>query len=294
MSIRWVLTGLGVLSLSSVWAAAPPRSDSTQASNLAQLTAEQIVARNLAARGGAPAWAAIHTMQMSGKLDAGRERKDGGAVVTSARQAKARERSLAEQIFAGKAPVPTIKVIRLPFKLDLQRPNRMRLEIPFQGDTAVQTYDGRNGWKLRPFLGRHDAEAFNAEELAVASEQQELDGPLANLAAKGTKVAVDGTDVIEGHPAYRLKLTLKSGAVRRLWIDGQSFLDVKFEGRPRRFDGKLRPVYTYYRDYRPEHGLMVAHRLETAVEGVGLREYIDIEKVAFNIELSGAQFGKPL
>src|SRR5258708_4577459 len=175
MSIRWVLTGLGVLSLSSVWAAAPPRLDSTQVSNLAQLTAEQIVARNLAARGGAP--------------------------VTSARQAKARERSLAEQIFAGKAPVPTTRVIRLPFKLDLQRPNRMRLEIPFQGDTAIQTYDGRNGWKLRPFLGRHDIEAFNAEELAVASEQQELDGPLANLAAKGTKVALGGTDVIEAQPA---------------------------------------------------------------------------------------------
>jgi hypothetical protein len=231
---------------------------------------------------------------MSGRLDAGYERKDGGTLVTSLQQAKLRARSLAEQIFAGKASSAAPKVIRLPFTLDLARPNRMRLEVPFQGDTAVQTYDGTNGWKLRPFLGRRELEQFNSEELAVASEQQELDGPLVNLGAKGTRITLEGTDTIEGHAAYRLKLALKNGGVRHLWIDGQSFLDIKFEGTPRRVAGKVRSVYTYYSDYRPEHGLLMAHHLETAVEGTRQRQSIDIEKVALNIELRETRFARPL
>ena len=39
------------------------------------------------------------------------------------------------------------------------------------GDTAVQVFDGQQGWKLRPFLGRREVEAFTPAELAQAQEQ---------------------------------------------------------------------------------------------------------------------------
>ncbi|MDB6162019.1 MAG: putative signal peptide protein [Gammaproteobacteria bacterium] len=293
MRMGWAFIGAGVLSLSPVWTTAAAAAEPAKAA-LPSLTAREIVDRNLTARGGAAAWAAVHTMRISGMVDAGQERKDGGNVVTSLQQAKAHERSLAAQIFAGKAPVQTSKLIRLPYKLEVARPNRMRLEVSFGGQQAVQVFDGANGWKLRPFLGRHEVESFTPEELTLASDEQELDGPLVNFAAKGTEVVLEGTDTVEGRKAYRLRLKLKSGHVRHLWIDAQSFLEVKYEGAPRRFDGKMRATYTLYRNYAAENGLMLAHRLETVLEGVRQTHSIDIDKVAFNVDVGQKAFGKPM
>ncbi len=38
---------------------------------------------------------------------------------------------------------------------------------------------------------------------------------------------------MESRDAYKLKLTMKSGQVRHLWVDAESFADVKVEGTPR-------------------------------------------------------------
>lgn len=262
--------------------------------DLPSLTAQQVAERNTAARGGLPAWQRVSSMTLAGKLDAGKERKDGGQVAVvdkeTRTQAKAELRKALQQ---GTFEANAQKMIQLPFQMDLKRPAMSRLEVPFQGQTAVQVYDGTNGWKLRPFLGRHEVEPFSAEELKIASSQQELDGPLINFGAKGTSVQVEGGEMIDGRGAYRLKLTLKNGDVRHLWVDAQTFLDVKIEGAPRRWDGKVRTVTTWFRDYKPVDGLLIAHRLETRIEGVPGSESIYIEKVALNPAFDGSRFARP-
>jgi len=68
----------------------------------------------------------------------------------------------------------------------MKRPGKSRVEIEFAGKTAVQVYDGTNGWKLRPYLNRNDVEPFTAEE-AKSEAGKTLDGPLVDYAAKGTR-----------------------------------------------------------------------------------------------------------
>ena len=94
----------------------------------ASLSAKEVVAKNITAKGGLQAWRAVQTMSFSGKLDAG-----------------------------GKENA------QLPFSMELKRPRKTRLEIEFANDRAIQVYDCVNGWKLRPFLGRRDVEPFSAE-----------------------------------------------------------------------------------------------------------------------------------
>jgi hypothetical protein len=72
--------------------------------------------------------------------------------------------------------------------MDLQRPHKQRFELLFNGQTALQVYDGVNGWKLRPYLNRREIELFSSDELKVASTQAELDGYLIDYATKGTQV----------------------------------------------------------------------------------------------------------
>ena len=56
---------------------------------------------------------------------------------------------------------------------------------------------------------------------------------------RGTRVELVGVENVEGHEAYKLKLTTKIGQVRNLWVDAETFLEVKIEGTPRRMNGKV-------------------------------------------------------
>src|SRR3984893_5091814 len=222
------------------------------------LTAAQIVERNISARGGLQAWRGVKTLSMSGKLDAGGKQKG-----------------------------------QLPFVLEMERNRKTRLELQFNGQTAVQVYDGTNGWKLRPFLNRRDVEPYTPEELKAASMQADIDGPLVDYVSKRTKVQLEGLESVEGHDAFNLKLTLKTGQVQHIWVDAQTFLDVKIEGTPRRLDGRFHPVATYMRDYRSVNGLLIPYVNETAVEGVRQTEKILVEKVVVNPKIEDSHFSKP-
>jgi len=247
----------------------------------AKLTVSQIVEKNIAARGGLTKWRNLQTLSWSGKMDAGGNN----------------ERTLNLKIPGMPPPPPPSKEpkpqVQLPYVLELMRGHKSRLEIEFNGQKAVQVYDGQQGWKLRPFLNRNDWEPFSAEELKAAGNQADIDGPLIDYAAQGTKVELVGVEPVEGKDAYQLKLTQKNGHVLHEWIDAQTFLEVKVEGAPRKLDGKMHAVSVYFRDYKDVNGLMIPHLIETVVQGVERTEKIQIEKVEVNPRLDAKRFTKP-
>jgi hypothetical protein len=245
-----------------------------------KLTATQIVDKNVAARGGLSAWRAVQTMEMKGKLEAGGNQRSTLPVAGQQEAAKVVPSRPKEQAL-------------LPFVMDLERGRKSRIELEFKGQTAVQVYDGTNGWKLRPFLNRHEVEKFTPEELKAASMQTDLDGLLIDYAAKGSTVALEGTEPVEGRPAYKLKVTDKNGNARHVWVDAESFLETKVEGVPRRLDGKYHPTATYLRDYRTVSGLMMPFVMETEVEGVRDTEKILIETIVANPKLDASRFAMP-
>src|SRR5450631_1933002 len=130
----------------------------------ADLSAAQIVEKNIAARGGLQAWRSVQAMSWAGKMDAG-----GGSINRSRRMGQRRpgrgskmeSTDNKDAAMNGQAD----KQAQLPFVLEMKRPSKSRVEIQFAGKTAVQVYDGTNGWKVRPYLNRNDVEPFTAEEL---------------------------------------------------------------------------------------------------------------------------------
>ncbi|MEM5405474.1 outer membrane lipoprotein-sorting protein [Paraburkholderia unamae] len=231
---------------------------SAQTAGAAHMSAAQIVERNVAARGGLQAWHAVNAMTMSGQLEAG-----------------------------------GTKNTKLPFTMTLKRPRKSRIEVRFNDQTAFQVYDGAQGWKVRPFLGRNEVEPYTPAEAKAAASWAELDGPLMDYAAKGTRIDVLGMEMVEGHRAYVLKLSLKDGTSRRVWIDAASFLELKIDGDPRKLDGKMHNVAIFYRDYRKEGGLVMPHTLETVVVGARGTHKLIIDKVALNPQADDALFAKP-
>ena len=243
------------------------------------LSAEQVIEKNIAARGGLQAWRSVQSLSMSGKMEAG-----GNESPTR----------LVPGVRTGGVQLPKrpAQQTQLPFRLEMKRARKSRLEIDFHGATAVQVFDGTHGWKLRPFLNRHEVESFTADEMKAASLQSDLDGPLVDYTAKGTKVELEGSEKVEGQEAYRLKLTFQTGEVRRVWIDASTFLEVKIEGTPRRLDGVNHSVEVYYRDYRTVGGLKMPYLTETKVQGVKQTEKIEVEEVAVNARVDDSRFAK--
>lgn len=254
-----------------------------------RLSVAQIIQRHLSARGGLHAWRTVRALVLSGKMDAGA----GDSIARSEGVVQAASRRGRRELAAG-ARKEEPKQVQLPFKLASERPNKSRLEIEFAGKTAVQVYDGTNGWKLRPYLDRNDVEPFTPQEAkAEADSAASWVDPLFDSAAKGTKVELAGVERVEGHDAYKLELTAKTGTVKNVWIDARTFLDVKVEGAPRQMDGKLRRVWVYQRDFRSVQGLRIPFVLETVVDGYPQKHKIVLERIAVNPKIDAATFARP-
>jgi outer membrane lipoprotein-sorting protein len=216
-------------------------------------TVDEIVARNAAARGGAGPWRSVRSMKMSGRMEVGQG-------------------------------------LEVPFRLELKRPHKMRLEFDFNGATAVSTYDGARGWKLLPFHGRREATAMSEGELVTAAGQAELDGPLIDYGSKGHRLELEGNETRE---AFKLKLTLKGGAVRHVYVDAETGLETRIEA-PHRLRGEDKVLGTRFGDYRTVGGLAIPHLLESRIEGAPYSHKLTITSVEIDVPLPDARFGKPM
>ncbi len=250
--------GLLCMTVAASAATQSAKPDKGPAPTASHYSAAQIADRNIKARGGLEAWRAVQTLTLSGKLEAG-----------------------------GKANT------ELPFVMEMKRPRKSRVEVRFRDQTAFQVFNGEQGWKVRPFLNRSEVEPFTPAEAKMAANWEELDGPLIDYASKGTRISLQGIEPVEGRDAYKLKLTLKDGTERNLWIDAKTFLEAKIDGDPRKMDGKLHKVAILYRDFRSENGLSIPHVLETVVEGVRQSHKMTIDEVAVNRPLADSVFEKP-
>lgn len=222
------------------------------------LTAEQIVERNVAARGGLEAWRKVRTMAWVGRVEGG-------------------------------APTP------MPFLLELKRPNLTRFEITAMDRRFVRAFDGAHGWRIRSGRdGAPEAVAFSGEEDAFARDEFVVDGPLLDHQAKGVRVRVAGVDEIEGRRAHLLEVTLPSGASRRIWIDAETFLELRSDRPSTSPLVRGAPVSVYYRDHRSVEGVVMPFAIETRAEtGARGSQKLILERVTLNPELPPSAFSRP-
>ena len=138
------------------------------------MTAEQVIARNVKARGGLEAWRKIDTMAWIGHVES-----------------------------AGGSSAP------MPFVLELGRPNKTHFEIRTVDKHFTRIFDGTRGWRIRPSAtGTSEVKPFSSEEVSYARDEFVVDGPLIDHEAKGVVVKLAGLDEIDGRKAYLLELTL--------------------------------------------------------------------------------------
>jgi hypothetical protein len=224
-----------------------------------ELPADAIVAKNIAARGGLEAWRNIDTMIWTGRL---------------------------ESAGSGKPS--------MPFVLEQKRPNKTRFEIQMMGERTMRIFDGAEGWKLHTGPGgRPAAEPFTAEEMRFARSEQAIDGPLMDSEARGSTVALAGIERLEGRKTYRLMVRLSSGERQFVWVDAETFLDVKVARLTFSEKGQPRMAPVFYRRFQTFEGVKIPTSIEIGDPASGPTDRMDIERVALNAPMSEHLFAKP-
>ena len=179
-----------------------------------------------------------------------------------------------------------------PFVMMQKRPKMTRMEFTFQGMTGMQVYDGKNAWMVMPFMGKKDPEAMPAEQAQQLDEQADIDGPLVDYKEKGNKVELAGKEQVEGADAYKLKVTLKNGQTRTIYLDAETGLEVKIEAK-RTMRGSEVDGESFLSDYKEVNGLMMAFTMENGAKGQSMRQKMVIDSVETNVNLPDSLFAMP-
>jgi len=218
-------------------------------------TVDEVVAKNLEARGGVERLTSIQSVRMIGTLTLGPGTQAG-------------------------------------ISMEFRRPKMVRTEYTIQGKTAVQAFDGRVAWQVMPFSGKTEAEVMTGDDRASMEEQADVEGELVEWKAKGLAVELLGRESPGGVDAWKLRITRKSGAVKTMWLDAATYLEVREESE-RTVQGKPVVWVTTLSDYRDVGGRKVPFVTESRPkEGAGSQK-ITLATVEFDVPIDPALFRMP-
>jgi outer membrane lipoprotein-sorting protein len=218
-------------------------------------TVDEIVAKNIEARGGLEKIKSIQSMRMTGTMRLGDD--------------------------------------RLPTSLELKRPNKSRWEFTLEGQTAIQAYDGKTAWMIMPFEGQTQPQIMTDQEARDIEMQADVDGPLVDAAAKGNTIQLVGKEKIDGGvETWRLRITRKNGDSRDLYLDAKTYLQVLAVSK-RNTGTETVEIRSKIGDYRNVGGLMLPHSFEASASGVPQTQALEFSKIELNIPIDDTRFAMP-
>jgi hypothetical protein len=167
-----------------------------------------------------------------------------------------------------------------------------RTEVSLQGMTAVTAYDGKEAWSISPFQGRKDPERMAAEDAKSLQYCDDIAGPLVDWKAKGHKVEYLGTEDVDGTEAHKLKVTLANGTVQFLFLDPDYFLEIRTLTQTT-VRGVQQEQESDIGNYELVEGVYVPFSIESGPKGGPKAQKISIERVEANIAVDARQFAFP-
>ncbi|HWW15198.1 MAG TPA: hypothetical protein VN310_11100 [Candidatus Dormibacteraeota bacterium] len=218
-------------------------------------TADELIAKNIQARGGMEKMKAIKTMRVKAKFEG------GGGFTASVGQ-------------------------------ENQRPNLLRETFKLQGMTAVQAYDGSAGWQIQPFGGKKDPELMGEDDVRDLLLDADFDGPLVDYKEKGSTVEYMGHDVVDGDDALRLKVTLKNGDIIYCYLDPDTFIEIRREIQ-QFIRGSVRDRVMGFGSYKPVAGVMYPFSISQGPKNHPDEQTTTVQKMEPNVTIDPADFMLP-
>lgn len=222
----------------------------------AQPTVEELIEKNLGAKGGEEAWEAVESARIEGTMTFGPQ--------------------------------------EAPFVYEWKAPNRVRIEFTVQGMTGVQAYDGETGWSVMPFMGKTEPEKMAPEDVGQIKNDADFRGPLVNPEERGYAIEYAGEADVEGTPAYKLKVTNPDGEVSYLYLDQEHYVEIQREDQ-RTVRGQEMLTTASIGAYKEVAGIMIPHSTEikSSLAPEGQSQSMNFEEVELNVDIPDERFEMP-
>jgi len=151
-------------------------------------TVDEVVAKNLAAKGGLEKLKAIQTLRSTGSMSA-----------------------------QGQSVTMTIMS---------KRPNLSRQEITMGPQTMVMAFDGTNARMINPMVSPTPVD-MPAEQIEMIKDQSDIDGPLIDYKTKGSTIELVGIEMVDGKKTFHLRISRKTLPAQDVYLDGVTYLQTK-------------------------------------------------------------------
>ena len=231
---------------------------SLAAASAPALTVDEIVARNVEARGGLAKIEAIRSLRLTGKVTFG---SGNGQIEAAWAQAQ-------------------------------KRPGMIRTEVTLQGLTEVDAYDGRDSWTLDPFQGRRDAQKNSADDARQNAHDADIEGAVVRWHEKGHRIEYLGTEDVDGTPAHKLRVTLKDGDTQYVFLDPDYFLEIRIQ-TVAHVRGAERITEADLGSYEQVDGVWFPFSIESGGKGAPRSVRITVERAEPNASVDDSLFRFP-
>ena len=190
-------------------------------------TVDEIVAKNIKARGGLEKFKSINSMKINATV--------------------------------------TAQGMKLPVTIYSKRPNMMREETEVQGQKMIRAFDGTTAWTINPMMGG-TPQALTGSAANIAIDSADLEGPLVDYKQKGHTIELIGHETLDGKQVHHLKITRKTGTVQHLYLDAETGLERKtvitLEQGGMKVDLEIQLV-----EFKPVDGLMMPSQTRQFMNG---------------------------
>ena len=242
--IRFIIT----LSLLVFWVC--------QCNKTKTLTADDIIQKNIKARGGAENWTKVQNIFMEG-------------IYVSFSEPE-------------------------PFKIWRQRPDLYRFDSVRINKTVIHAYDGQNAWWINPLMGpefeKPQIITSQSNLDKVTLRERFFEPVFWNYNNKSRLVELEGKEIFDDKDCYKLKVTLADSTIEYWYIDTESFLEVGMTGDTYDFGMKAR-LEKFFSDYQDVDGLKFPFLIESEY-GTRYRS-MEIENIEINQKIDPSVFVMP-
>lgn len=195
-------------------------------------TLDEIIARNLEARGGVERLKVTTSVKITGTI--------------------------------------TAQGMELPMTSWAKRPNLLRRDTKFHDQVMVVAFDGKTVWGINPMMGP-DPQVMTGPQADMTRGDADFDPLFLDYREKGHRIELVGTEEIEGRRLHHLLVTKKNGQVDHYYLDAATDLEVRLVTTFER-DGMKAEVTTELSDYQEVDGFRIPFTMKQLLNGKPMAE----------------------